>query len=91
MIEASQANTISPHMDWVTPEAVREAHDLGVRVVPYTANSEADWSYLISCGVDGIITDDPQALIHYLRNQSLRKSAFEIRSGSVQKQKRPNA
>ena len=39
----------------------------GVRVIPWTANDEATWARLMAIGVDGIITDDPAALIAYLR------------------------
>ena len=67
--KAAEADTVSPHMNWVTPEAVRFAQKAGIKVIPYTANSVEDWSYLIDCGVDGIITDDPLNLINYLHRK----------------------
>ena len=70
VLKSSGASIISPHLDWVTKEAVDAAHKYGAKVVPYTANHEADWKFLITCGVDGIITDDPQALIKYLADKS---------------------
>jgi glycerophosphoryl diester phosphodiesterase len=51
----------------VTAEEVRAAHGAGLRVIPWTANTEADWKRLIAAGVDGIITDDPERLIQYLK------------------------
>jgi len=35
-------------------------------VIPWTANTPADWDRLIAAEVDGIITDDPAALIAHL-------------------------
>ncbi|MBM4254260.1 MAG: glycerophosphodiester phosphodiesterase, partial [Deltaproteobacteria bacterium] len=72
VIKSTHADVLSPHLDWVTKEAVAAAHKIGTKVVPYTANTEADWEYLISCGVDGIITDDPKALLSFLRSRRLR-------------------
>ena len=46
---------------------VAELHDAGVRVVPWTANEEADWRRLLALGVDGITTDYPQRLRDYLK------------------------
>ena len=72
VITAAKADIISPDMDWVTTEAVQAAHAIGARVIPYSANHEEDWNYLIACGVDGIITDDPAALVNFLKAKGLR-------------------
>jgi glycerophosphoryl diester phosphodiesterase len=61
------AGIISPEFRLVTPEQVQAAHKAGIQVVPWTANTPADWDRLISAGVDAIITDDPAALIAHLR------------------------
>ncbi|MCW5982935.1 MAG: glycerophosphodiester phosphodiesterase [Bryobacteraceae bacterium] len=66
------APVVCPHFALVTPEKVKAAHDAGLRVIPWTANSEETWEKLIAAGVDGIITDDPAALIHYLKARKLR-------------------
>jgi glycerophosphoryl diester phosphodiesterase len=42
------------------------AHEAGLSVIPWTANTMEHWERLIAAGVDGIITDDPAALIAYL-------------------------
>ncbi len=57
---------VAPQYTLVTAEQVRGAHDAGLRVIPWTANTVEDWTRLITAGVDGIITDDPAALIGYL-------------------------
>ena len=36
---------------------VADLHAAGVRVVPYTVNSAADWDRMVRAGVDGAITD----------------------------------
>ena len=48
------------------------AHAHSLDVVPWTANTTEDWHPLIDAGVDGIITDDPAALIGYLKAKGLR-------------------
>lgn len=63
----SSARTVAPRFDLVTPEQVRAAHDAGLQVVAWTANTPEEWNRLIEAGVDGIITDDPAALIAHLR------------------------
>jgi glycerophosphoryl diester phosphodiesterase len=41
-------------------------------VIPWTANTPADWDQLVAAKVDAIITDDPAALIAYLKQRKLR-------------------
>jgi len=66
------AKIVAPEHHLVTHEAVEKAHGAHLEVVPWTANTPADWQRLIDAGVDGIITDDPAALIAYLKTQRLR-------------------
>jgi glycerophosphoryl diester phosphodiesterase len=60
------AQIVSPHLSLAKREMVQQAHDEGMDVVPWTANTERQWDALMEVGVDGIITDDPAALIAYL-------------------------
>jgi glycerophosphoryl diester phosphodiesterase len=66
------ANIISPNWRLLNRRKVTELHAMGVRVVPWTANTVRSWETLVDLGVDGIITDDPAALIEYLKRQGLR-------------------
>ena len=66
--KASGATIISPEYHSVTAELVKEAHDAHLKVVAWTANQPADWDRLILAGVDAIISDDPGALIAYLKS-----------------------
>jgi glycerophosphoryl diester phosphodiesterase len=65
------ADILSPDTSLVTPEEVKTAHDLGLQVAPYTANTEAEWKRLADAHVDAIITDDPAGLLVWLRAQNL--------------------
>ncbi len=66
--EAASAEIVAPQFALVTAAKVSAAHAAGMQVVPWTANSPNEWNRLIAAHVDGIITDDPAALIAYLRN-----------------------
>ena len=67
-----EAGIISPLFKLVTPQQVKTAHQAKIQVVPWTADTPADWQMLIDAGVDAIITDDPEALIGYLKEKGLR-------------------
>jgi glycerophosphoryl diester phosphodiesterase len=66
------AAIISPEHKLLTKERVAAAHRAGLQVVPWFANSPADWDRLIDAGVDGIITDDPAGLIAHLKARGKR-------------------
>lgn len=68
----ARAGIISPEFHLVTAAKVAVAHAAGLQVVPWTANTPADWERLIQAKVDAIITDDPEDLIAYLKKHSAR-------------------
>lgn len=70
--EAGGVQIVSPHHLLVSKGRVEKAHKAGLKVVPWTANNEGQWKKLIDAGVDSIITDDPAALIEYLKQKGLR-------------------
>ncbi len=49
----------SPNFRLVDESLVQAAHDLGMRVVPWTINEVSDMKRIIAMGVDGLITDYP--------------------------------
>ena len=61
-VKAAGGTVWSPNFKDVTEPLVREAQSLGLKVVPWTVNDEADWSRLLDWKVDGIITDYPDRL-----------------------------
>lgn len=62
----AQAAIAVPEFHLVTAAKVRAAHDAGLTVLTWTPNRPPQWEALIAAGVDGLITDDPAALLRYL-------------------------
>jgi glycerophosphoryl diester phosphodiesterase len=67
-----EATHMSPLYSLVTKERVSWAHGTGLEVVPWTVNKPEDWAKLADDGVDAIISDDPAALIAWLKGRRLR-------------------
>lgn len=63
---------VTPNYQLVTPEKLKEAHAAGVQIIPWTVDKPEDWDRLIDMGVDGIITNDPGALVAHLKAKGLR-------------------
>ena len=53
---------VSPYYKEIAEKDVREAHRLGLKIIPWTINDERTMRKLIDWGVDGIITDRPDVL-----------------------------
>jgi glycerophosphoryl diester phosphodiesterase len=73
--QAAGAEIVAPHFPLVTAEKVAAAHAAGIQVLPWTVNDPADWDRMIAAQVDGIITDNPAALIDHLTSRGLRNPA----------------
>jgi glycerophosphoryl diester phosphodiesterase len=69
---SARAQIIGPEKGMVTPAKVVAAHQAGLQVILWTANTPQEWDPLLASGVDAIITDDPAALINYLKQKKLR-------------------
>jgi len=52
----------SPYAVLVGKNLVDKCHKAGIKIIPWTVNSVTDLKYLISLGVDGIITDYPNIM-----------------------------
>jgi glycerophosphoryl diester phosphodiesterase len=68
---AAKCRVWSPRFRDLSAESLAEAHRLGLRVVPWTANEPADMKALIELGVDGIISDRPDRLREVMRQKGL--------------------
>jgi len=62
MVKAAGGAVWSPYYKEISRESVREAHDLGLKVVVWTVNEAPDMRRMIELGVDGIISDYPDRL-----------------------------
>ncbi len=67
-----RAEIVSPNQFWIDKETVAQVQSNGIKVIPWTANEPAEWQRLVGLGVDGIISDDPEALIAFLKSKGLR-------------------
>lgn len=68
----AHADIISCDHEWILADDVKNLHKAGIKVLPWTVNDPKDWDYLISIGVDGIISDYPKELSDYLKGKGLR-------------------
>jgi len=62
LAEAAGCAAWSPHFRDVTQPRLGEAHELGLRVIPWTVNDEEEMRRLVELGVDGLISDYPDRL-----------------------------
>ncbi len=72
LAQAAGCATWSPFWRNVTAENVKEAHGLGLKVVPWTVNAPAEMGRLIDLGVDGLITDYPDRGVQILSAKGLK-------------------
>lgn len=61
----------SDYVPFTTRQMVDQAHDLGLKVIPWTINDTATMAHLIDIGVDGIITDYPDRLRNVMQTQNI--------------------
>jgi glycerophosphoryl diester phosphodiesterase len=59
LVKAADCAVWSPFFRNVTVALVKEAHDLGLKVIPWTVNEMADLELMYQTGIDGIISDYP--------------------------------
>jgi glycerophosphoryl diester phosphodiesterase len=59
-----KASCMVPQYELVTPEIVDELHTHKVSVFPWTVDSRSEAEKLAKIGVDGIITDKPDLMLH---------------------------
>jgi glycerophosphoryl diester phosphodiesterase len=59
MVKAAGGGIWSPYFADITPALVQKAQSMGLKVVPWTVNAEADLVHVIELKVDGLISDYP--------------------------------
>lgn len=74
MIEVAKmvkAETVSPeHILIKDADHVRSLQNMGFKVILWTVNDPKRWEELIRMGVDGIITDYPEDLVHFIEENA---------------------
>ena len=63
LVAASGADIWSPDSEKLSAESVRDAHDRGLSVVPWTVNEPKDIDAMRGLGVDGVISDYPKRVL----------------------------
>lgn len=63
VLAAAGATVLWQAQAYVDKALVEEIHRAGRRLMAWTANSEADISRLVACGVDGICSDYPERVV----------------------------
>lgn len=71
LVKATGAGTWGPDFLDLDAERVADAHALGLRVIPWTVNTEADMERLLAYRVDGMTTDHPDILRALLERKGL--------------------
>jgi glycerophosphoryl diester phosphodiesterase len=70
--QAADADTYCPSFEFLDARQVEQAHEAGLKVLPWTVNEPADWAKLMDWGVDGITTDYPDRLRDWLNKRGER-------------------
>jgi glycerophosphoryl diester phosphodiesterase len=71
MVKAAGCDVWSPYFADITPALVKKSHELGLKVIPWTTNSEAEMTAVIDAGADGLITDYPDRARVVLKNRGI--------------------
>jgi glycerophosphoryl diester phosphodiesterase len=71
LIERAEAQVYCPDYLFLDAALVRQVHEAGARVLPWTVNQPEHWQRLLDWGVDGITTDAPDRLAAYLRERGM--------------------
>jgi len=69
---AAGARTWSPNFNAVDGRVLKQARDLGLRVVVWTVNEPADIARMLDLGLDGIISDYPDRVLAELKRRGAR-------------------
>jgi glycerophosphoryl diester phosphodiesterase len=54
----------SPNSKLVTPELIKQCHEKGIKIVPWTVNTKEEVAQFKAMGVDGLISDYPDLLVN---------------------------
>ena len=65
-----KANAINPHHALVSRELIQDAHNVGLKVYPWTVNDSQTMMKLFDIDIDGLITDFPDRAVDVLKNRA---------------------
>ena len=58
-----KANAIMPAFEFLDSNFVQDAHQKGLKVIPWTVNRRDDIQSMLELGVDGIISNFPTVFV----------------------------
>ncbi len=67
MVRAAGCDVWSPYFADITPALVTKSHQLGLKVIPWTTNTDAEIIAVVEAGADGLITDYPDRALPILK------------------------
>ncbi|WP_346356289.1 glycerophosphodiester phosphodiesterase [Azotosporobacter soli] len=76
------ADIVSPYWEELSNELVAEAHELGMKVVPWTVNDPKKMNMLLDMGVDGMISDKPWLMREVLIQRGIKVADPVIKADS---------
>ena len=71
MVKAAGGKGWSPNFNDISEASVAQAQAMGLQVIPWTVNAEADLRRLLDWKVDGLITDYPDRLRALMRERGM--------------------
>ena len=71
MVQAAGGKLWTPNFASLNQAALRQAQQLGLKVIPWTVNEPADMARLIDWDVDGLITDYPDRARAVMRDKGM--------------------
>ncbi len=71
IFERTQANYLSPDGNSCSRQMVEATHRHGKKIIVWTINKKKEWRHFAELKVDGIISDDPEAVIKYFSGQNI--------------------
>jgi glycerophosphoryl diester phosphodiesterase len=79
MVKAAGGAVWSPEYRDIDAARLKEARDLGLRVVVWTVNDPAQIAALLELGVDGIISDRPDLVRAEMARRGMRLPEIGVR------------
>lgn len=71
LVRQAGAQVYCPNFEFLDELQVKQIHQAGLRVIPWTVNDPGDWQKLLNWGVDGITTDFPDRLAEFLSTKGI--------------------
>lgn len=72
MIKAAGGTHWSSFWRDLDAQQVREAQQLGIKVIAWTVNTRPEMNQMLDLGVDGLVTDRPELAIEVLRQRKIK-------------------